>query len=323
MKKTKSLLSYFVSLILISAPVLASDFDPAVKAAHQAYLAKDGESLITNTREALVKHANHPLIVQNLMSLYRQAQGQGFLTNARVGWNLPAELPYLKIEIQRRYLAERNRVFNFLTVSGMLKKDESIEQFQLIRYPTQVVLDKKNGIGDWVDGTWEGKPSFWAAGEKVQKPIEQGLYLVNIQIRNHPMVQGWVLMSQENSSASPSILAPTVKESVAVSQPSIQWRRFISPEYREGEVRRLNVKVSDAATPEEKQVMSADLDPDQTNFRVGDVSSALEYEGAETLPNGTYYVLVSYQERTRFGDVVIGRGSTTKVPFSVTSKRTK
>jgi len=40
-------------------------------------------------------------------------------------------------------------------------------------------------------------------------------------------------------------------------------------------------------------------------------------EGAKQLHSGDYVVQVSYRERIKFGDLVVGRESSTVVPFSV------
>lgn len=307
-----------VLTLLFSTQAFASEsFHHSVSEAHQAYLKGDGDTLLSRTKEALIQHKNHPLVVSNLMSLYGAAQRNGVFAKRSVDWNLPKEVEFLNVGVQRRYFLDRGRVVFFMTATGVLKQGQAIEQLQIIRYPDQVVLDKAGKVGEWAEETWQGQPSFWASGSRSPLPVEEGLYLINVQVRNQPMVQGWFLLGEANSSASPAVMSPKVNQAYSTGRPTFHWHEFHSPQAKPDEYVKLSFKVTREGENSDVELADVELDPKATSFKFGDKSQAKEYEGLLSLNPGQYHFAIGYQERTRFGDLTISRVSSTKIPFLI------
>jgi hypothetical protein len=313
-------------LLFCTAQVYAEDAAlQAIKLAQQDYLQKDGPQLLRHIKESLVIGKNHPLVVKNVLGLYATAQKAGILNDVKVDWQIPAELKYLNVSAHRRYLYDSGRVRFFMSVGANLTEPDILEQLQVIRYPDEVILDKLGHVGEWKNQTWAGQPTFWISENWHNQPVKEGLYLINIKVKNQSMVQGWFIITDENSSASPVIKTPELNQVFNSDQPNFIWKAFHSPEFKAEEKTKVTFKIIREESNLYEEIVNADLTPSpdskELQFQVGDRASAKSYEGINNLIPGIYQFVLGYREQHHFGDLLVTRVSTTKVPFSVAAKK--
>jgi hypothetical protein len=310
----------FVTLtVLLTLSVQAADIPRAVYNAHAAYLKGDGRALIKEMKEALVQTQNSPAVVKNMTSLYNAALKNSLVKSVEPDWRLPKEVTYVGFEVQRRLKQPQGNIGYVMAVFTGVKDSATLEQLQVIRYPNTVIFDRAAKIGYW----WEGHSAadnaneFWAGSPAQTKPVEEGLYLLNIKLKDQPLLQGWFILSNKNASTSPVVLAPQVNQVYNNGLPQFSWSPFQSPEFLPSERSRVHLKVT-KANSEEDDVAEASLsDRKATTYKFGDKSVTDEFEGPAELPSGHYYFRLLYRETEEFGPMLIRRTSVTKVPFSV------
>lgn len=308
------LISAWIATTAWAAPLVPT----GVQRAHQAYLNGNGKILLAEIKSVLEQSLN--LSVQkNMLDLYSAAQKNGVLKDLEPNWKLPKEITWAGIESIRRYRVESGRVVYAINASVDVVKGATLEQLQVIRYPNQVILDKAAGIGDWSSSqnnddeainNWGGSPSTIVANE-------EGLYLLNIQVQGQPAVQGWFILANKNSSASPVMTAPKVNQVFTDDQPLFKWRAFQSPEYKAGEAVNIAMRVSQAIDQEPEVAYWRLKDPKSASFKFGDKGATKEFRGPTSLSPGDYHLNITYRETEEFGDLKIRRASSTKIPFSV------
>jgi hypothetical protein len=120
---------------------------------------------------------------------------------------------------------------------------------------------------------------------------------------------GWFVLNDMAASASPVVRAPAVGETVDTPTPEIQWDDFRTPEYKPYEARVLALAVVPLKGLDTSWKPVFDLyepDPTRTHATV-----------APALADGKYWVMVTYQEQRRFGDLKLRRCARTGRYFYV------
>lgn len=305
--------TYFATMAWSAAPVPAG-----VQRAHQAYLDGNGRSLLTEIKSVLEQNP-HSSIQKNMLSLFAAAQKNGVLKEVEPNWKLPKEITYAGIESLRRYRVESGRVVYSLNISMNVAKGASLEQLQVIRFPNQVVLDKSAGIGDWSssDNHEEESINHWGSSPATASVNEEGLYLLNFQIQGQPLVQGWFILTNKNSSASPVVTVPKINQIFTEDQPLFKWMAFRSPEHQANERSQIGIRVNRDGAQEMKNAQWRLKDPQATSYKYGDKNAAKDFRGPSSLIPGDYQLYLTYREMEEFGDLQIRRSSATKIPFSV------
>jgi hypothetical protein len=308
------LVSTWIATTAGAAPLVPA----GVQRAHQAYLNGNGKTLLTEIKSVLEQSPNSA-VQKNMLDLYSAAQKNGVLKDLEPNWKLPKEITYAGVESIRRYRVESGRIVYAINASVDVAKGATLEQLQVIRYPNQVILDKAAGIGDWSSSqnsddesinNWGGSPSTISANE-------EGLYLLNIQVQGQPPIQGWFILANKNSSASPVVIAPKVGQVFVDDQPLFKWTAFHSPEYKSGENVNIAMRISQAVDQEPEVAYWRMKDPKSSSYKFGDKSAAKEFRGPSSLSPGDYQLTLTYRETEMFGDLQIRRASSTKIPFSV------
>lgn len=293
--------------------------------AQQSFLKNDGNSLVKNLKEALIQSKNHPFAVKNASQIYLSAESKGMLKNIKPDWQVPAELQYLNVSVQRKYMYEGGKVRFFLSSGATLSERGIVEQFQLIQYPNRVIFDKLAKVGDWKEQEWDGKPTFWISEDWHAEQVPEGLYLLNIKVKNRPMVQGWFLINDENSSASPVVKVPSLNQIFTTDQPTFVWNNFRSPELNSEDHTKIGLKITREETDLYEEITNLKLifNPERTEvaYHLGDRSTGLDHQGATRLKPGKYQLNLGYREMHSFGDLYIVRVSTSKIPFTVESNK--
>jgi hypothetical protein len=231
-------------------------------------------------------------------------------------WRVPQGIRYLVFDNNRHYKSATDRTtydFGFFTV---LDKGASLEQLQLIRYPSEILIDKQSGIGEWDTGTMKGGFPYISIGSGVvDHSAKDGLYLLNFKVAGQSMVNGWFIVSRGSSTADPSIQSPAIN-ATAGHNPTLTWTDFKSPEFRVFEQRKRYVRVSKEDTDSSRSVWSlSQVYPDATQSVT--VGQDVTRGNVTSLSEGNYSLQVNFEERWFMGSLLVGRNSYTAVPFSV------
>lgn len=315
----------FMKSILISLTVLltlsaqAAEIPRAVYNAHAAYLKGDGRTLIKEMKDALMQTQNNTAIVKNMTQLHNAAEKNLLLKNIEPDWQLPKEVTYAGFEVQRQLSLPQGRIGYRMAVFAGVKDGSLLEQLQVIRYPDTVIFDRAGKIGEWWDGhsAPDKAMDFWAGSPTVAKPIEEGLFLLNIKLKDQPLIQGWFILSNKNATTSPNVISPQVNQVFGNGQPQFTWQQFQSPELQPGERSRVGLKIVKANDNQDDVASVNLLNRKATSYKFGDKVDTEEYEGPSELDAGHYYLRLLYRETEEFGPMLIRRTSVTKVPFSV------
>jgi hypothetical protein len=122
-------------------------------------------------------------------------------------------------------------------------------------------------------------------------------------------VHGWFALHDHLSSASPVVTFPGVADRSG-ARPTFRWLDFRSHELKPFENRHNALLLFD---PQWNVCWS----------RWGEDASARQATPEKDLLPGPYTLVVKFQERRSFGDVIVDRESSTAVPFEVSSAPTK
>lgn len=312
----KNVLVVFLALIL-SGSVFAEPMPAAVRRAHDAYLRGDGNALVFEIKSALEQSNGQGATKQNMLGLYAAAVKNDLFKNVEPRWHLPKEITYASFESHRRYKVENGKVVYFLAVAFGIQNGATLDQLQIVRFPNEVIFDKAANIGDWNIKSDPKETDVWAGNSQTVMPNEEGLYLLNVQIKGQALVQGWFILADKNSSASPVVTSPKVGQAFSDDQPLFKWNAFASPEHKPGEKTRIDVRVNRAGGDEPEVVQVRLIDSKATAYKYGDKAAVKEFNGPERLSAGDYMASITYREAEEFGGLQIRRTSSTKVPFSV------
>jgi hypothetical protein len=108
-----------------------------------------------------------------------------------------------------------------------------ISQLRLIHYPNRVILDKRAGIGEFADEPdprTPGELNFWMASDYRRESNEEGLYLLDLEMKGGEKMQGWFFLSKPNATESPEVLSPSINQAFETRTPTFHWKDFISSE---------------------------------------------------------------------------------------------
>lgn len=240
---------------------------------------------------------------------YQKAHGDVIPT----GWSLPEEFRTLVVSQERKLKSSGNKIEHTVTYFGWMNNGQDTpEQFQLIRYPNEVLIDKEKNIGTWSLGSLENAKTFWAGSEIGSGDAKDGLYLVNIRMAGQKQqTSGWVIFSRMKATEAPVVLSPKPLQSFKTATPTFKWENLTTGNYRPFESRKRMLTVGKINDDDSwKKVWSnSQIDPDNSTSKKLDKKDKLE--------NGDYSFISSFHERWFFGDVLMDRNTATSVVFSV------
>ena len=239
------------------------------------------------------------------------------------GWSLPEEFVTLVAGVEKKYDAYKGKMSYSFGLYGWQKKNtELAEQIQVSRFPNTVLLNKEKKIGFWEDGRTWSEPKFvfdfWT--EKSPNPPKEGLYLVLIKMKGKAPVQGWFIMSHMNIAESPIVSSPYIGQIFKSEHPVMSWLDFTSSLHRDFESRKRSLTVWKVLDETRKLLWErTEIAPDRKEtIKIVDATDNHGHSSVKLTP-GNYEYQVDFQERWFFGDLILQRGSATKVPFSVIS----
>lgn len=317
-KMKKLFLVLFVLPSLMSAaPFQASPQTPQpVALAQQAYLEGDLSRAIQAAKSAYMQMGRNSVAQKNILQLAQQIQTMKLPVVMDVGWTLPSEIKDMRVSVARRL--DDGAIRNKMTVGGSYKSVGEITNFQVIRYPDTVVLDKQKNIGHFEDSEDNGEAEYYYSSQSSPFMVTPGLYLLKISTKSGSTVDGWFFITDEdNSTANPQFVGFDGSPVFNSTTPQVSWQDFFSPQFRaDRDYRMVSLWVG-------KQ----NEDSGKFNFWTSDMTTKSILLAAPVNPDhgwtrgpltdGAYYVLLNYNEARRFGPIRIVRRSETVKYFSV------
>lgn len=302
-------------------PALATDWfakkNPQVElqAAHEAYLEGDLDRTILSVKEAL-KSKNED-VRANAMELWKQTLVQHPNERQHADWSLPADVT--KMVVNEIYSVRPDDDGYEMRVKGDLAKSGALTQLQLIRYPSEVILDKNAGVGRYTETiNGQGKVTYELKRDRQRHELAEGLYLLNITTSDGKLTQGWFIMANLAATAAPRIQTPANGESFSTGSPTFKWDDFRSPQYQPSESRIFYLWINDKNSTSDVDLCAADQDdPTITQLTVGKDAG----EGCmKSLPPGDYYLGIIYGESRKFGDISLRRSARSVRLFHIKPK---
>jgi hypothetical protein len=290
-------------------------FGAEIRAAHEAYLENRLLDMNRDLKSALMKAPDDEGLLENAGKLLRAAHKRAGDEALPVDWSLPPEVSYLKLAVNRISF-DRPAYRVQMNLDG--PSEESLEQLKLTRYPEEVIIDKAGGVGETsVEVDSEGVTNFWFGTDYEEDAPKDGLYLLDIKIKDRPIVRGWVILSDMVASQSPRIFSPAPGTVVRDAHPTFDFENFRTPEYVQGQRRNLYLRVRVGMPGDENpEKWEAKIEePALTRATLG-VAPTIG-EGLTELEEGAHRLQVIYEERERFGPIILGRQAASIVPFQV------
>jgi hypothetical protein len=228
-------------------------------------------------------------------------------------WHLPDGFVIAVSNLERSYDVATGHVRFGLSFFAILARPLEIEQLQVVKYGGAVVIDKAAGIGTWSANVLES-PHFSGDSWWQETPLQDGLYTLNIKVKNQAPVSGWFYL-HGTSATSPVVVSPQVNERIHSATPTFSFQDFRSDVLAPADQRKRSVQVFHEG--ESKLAWRTDIvnPKPSTEVRVaGDPNES----GEKFLAPGSYRLNLVFEERSYFGDMLTGRLSNTTVPFVVT-----
>ena len=290
----------------------------ALARAQQSYAAGDVKAAAEGIAQAL-KGDVDPLVRSRALELLGSSYKEFGARGIPVDWQLPREITRMRVQVQARDSGDKSISYS-IRVAGSDTAIGVIKQLQIVRYPDQVLLDKKAGIGNWgedLDIT-DHKPYYWLGGPSSKTQIPGGLFFLNIEMASGEKTQGWFVMEDDmNSTATPELSSPSPGDVYDTATPTFTWTPFRSPEYKATDARTFFLGVEEITHDDNwKDVWS--YYPERVDNTEVTLGSIADSSGVSSLEAGKQYlVYLNFGERRYFGPLQIVRQSQTQRRFTV------
>lgn len=316
MKKVFLLLFLWQS-VSMAAPFQATPQTPTLVAkAQQAYLDGDFSVAVNTLKQAYMASVNDSVAIKNIMQMFTKIRTMSPAPRFDVGWTLPAEIKSMRVSVSRRM--ENGLITHQLMVSGGLTAPDDMDNFQVVRYPDTIVLDKAKKVGTFHVSNEDGTPDFDFRSRGTAFDVSSGLYLMTFSTKGGAHVDGWFMLDENsNSTAQPQITNLDGNPVFDTGTPLMKWNEFTSPQFKK-DIERRTLSIWIGKANEDKGVWSFWTENVKTTSAT--IGSTLPIENGwdhGPLENGDYYALLNYMESQSFGPIRIVRRSGTVKYFSV------
>ena len=291
-----------------------------VQKAHHHFIKKEFSKMMAQVKYGLALKGTPVAVRNNLLDLVRKTSIELKGREIPVDWSLPPQVRFLAITFRRIELGSGLGTEFRLRVSGTFDQKYNLDQVQLVRFPEQVILDRKKKIGFWnTNPTQQSETHFNLERRDVSKPPESGLYLLRLKAKNEPVREGWVILDRMDAKKTPVIMQPTNGSTVDQPQPTFRWSPFVSDHYLGVErlAMHLGVYRINSETGSWGQPIWAftSMTRNPTQVKVGTVfqNPQASASGVEFLEEGPHAAVLSFVESFQFGPVHISREATAHI----------
>lgn len=230
-------------------------------------------------------------------------------------WQLPKGFVIGVTALLRTYDAGSDKLMFSVSFFSILDTPLELEQFKITRFNGPTVVDKQADIGNYNQGKMDvgGKYYLSASSSLQESPAEDGLYTITIKVKNEKPVEGWFFL-HNTATTTPAVLTPQVRERFTTQTPEFRFQDYTSSSLRSSDGRKLSAKVSQEGNEKSLWNTSVINPGNTTSLTMGQEKNQ---EGAKKLPSGSYRLKLSYEERSYFGGLTVGRVVNTIVPFAI------
>lgn len=312
--KMKTLLMSLLAFSFLTA-AHAKTGSESLNDAHRTFLKGNFNAMVRHIINVLQQ--GDEVEGRNAMKLLEKAYAQNG-GSLPADFKLPKEINKMRILVRRRLNEDvRHRI----AVRGSTAVKGFVQQLKVTRYPDTVVLDKDHNIGEWKEEFDQQDKVYYfdLTGPKDLAPVPEGLYFIHMRLSDGTTNDGYVILSNVNSTTSPELISPYSGETFATSTPTIKWKNFISPQYKPVERRFSSVDIwenSEVNNYKDRWSFWHE-DPSQEEATVGQANGT---SGDLKLADGPYSVSLNFQERRKFGDLYISRESQVTRNFYIKTK---
>ncbi len=210
----KTLVITLLQLQAVSAFAAAS---PELIKAHEHYLKKDSQGMLTSLVEVMKRPMNQ-VEKENVNTLLARSfeLNKGELKSDQ---QLPEGLIDFAL-VTRRGQKEKGTDY-IVELKGSVKNTGLIKDLQLIKYPDQQILAKSDAQYEFAEN--EGR--FYLKA-KQNEPLSDGLYRVIIVMQNGQVFDTLLPLIDMAVSSSPQIISPKEDETTLNRNPEIHWQLF-------------------------------------------------------------------------------------------------
>ena len=286
-----------------------------VVAAHASFLGGDFNQMGVSIKRALMAYPDDAGIKKDMLELFHRAYQLAGDRAITPDFKLPREVTWATVGSRKRLKVATGEIGYRLNFSFDLIRDASIEQLRIVRYPNSLVVDRQAGVGYFDESLEDGKPVLSGSSEYTNTPNPEGLYLVDVKIKGGEATQGWFIFESNNAPDSPEVTVPVLHQVFTTSTPTFQWSDFVSSLFQGFEQRKTYAAVISAQAGVRDNTWVVNRKAGFTQATVGETGEGVT--GAKLLVPGEYLLQLTYRERHYFGDLVIGRETSTHVPFTV------
>lgn len=257
-------------------------------------------------------------IIFDKLKSYQQEQGKVIPT----GWSLPKEFVTLVVGVDRKLNAFKNNpVYSFGLYGWLQKGSSQPEQVFVQRFSSgSALLNKEKNIGLWSDGLKWSKPKFsfdfWS--DESTMPPAEGLYVIDVKMKDQAKISGWFILRNMSVNESPKITSPYLGEVYKSAHLVVNWKNYISSQFQGFESRKRSLKLWNQKEKDQNLIWrNTQICPDNSEKMNIEVATDNDGHDSVKIENGNYIFQTDFQERWFFGDLLMQRSATTKVPFSV------
>jgi len=303
------------------ASLLAGGSAPEpVRAAHEAYLAGQFGAMVTHVKRALMEYDQDQTIRTNMLRLVDRAIDRSGPAGLPCDWSLPSELRSVEAGVRRTRDAVTGQEQREILVGVVMNCRGVVRNIRLTRYPDRVLID--DSLNDEEARQCMGYTTF---GNLTNGEPSDGLYMLHLGLAGGKSVDGWLILTRQESSATPQVQSPTPNEELDNANPELRFANFYSPEYKPGEQRNLVAVVSHTRPAqlsgglknESHIAWSIQMENPSIQKLVVGPQPGVYPPGATHLTDGGYRFALVYTESRRFGPMSLTRESRTFLPFSV------
>lgn len=274
------------------------------------YVNGDVKSFMRNIKKTFEVASSDPVVTESALRTYRSAKQKFSGLENAVDWKLPSVVDNLVFRQKKTFsLVSQNSWYQF-SLAFDLHNEGAIKRVQLVRYPSETILDSDSKDCDVEQGK-DGKGAWFEVSlkDESREPLHEGLYTLMIVDRNGAISSGWFIVQDLVSSTIPEIQSPYLGQNVDTQTPSIIWKDFRSTALGPNESRMVRVRVN-------KLLEDGNFKDPAFVFRQRPARST-QVTSTDLERNANYRFIVGYSEESRFGPMKISRDTQTVSTFSV------